>query len=129
MNQIDSRMINTFTKSDMMFYQDRLHTFEYWSKQIRPKKEALAKAGFYYTGTTDKVTCFACGVNVASWEPEDEPWTEHEKWSPACIYLKMTGHDIKEKPMEVGENRPLFGEKPLFGSQSVTGANLFVRRY
>ena len=112
-------MTNRFNNPDMMFYEDRLHTFEHWSKQIRPSKEALTKAGFYYTGTADKVICFACGVNLASWEPTDEPWREHEKWSPACIYLKMTGYD--KLPTDVQD-------KPWFNSNSVTGANLFFGR-
>jgi hypothetical protein len=144
MDQSDSIMTNRFIKPDMMFYEDRLHTFEYWSKQIRPNKEALTKAGFYYTGTADKVTCFACGVNLSSWEPDDEPWAEHETWSPACIYLKMTGYKTEDKNlMQPGVTfqtekqsklgfAPAFGQNSGhtfgFGTNSITGANLFVKR-
>ena len=77
----------------MMFYEDRLTTFERWSKQIQPDKYRLAKAGFYYTGEIDKVICFACGATLREWERTDDPWTEHYKWSKTCVFLKMTGYE------------------------------------
>ena len=77
----------------MMFYEDRLTTFEHWSKQIQPDKYRLAKAGFYYTGEIDKVICFACGATLREWERTDDPWTEHYKWSKTCVFLKMTGYE------------------------------------
>ena len=78
---------------DMMFYEDRLVTFEHWSKQIHPDKYRLAKAGFYYTGEIDKVACFACSVILSEWERTDDPWVEHFKWSKNCSFLKMMGND------------------------------------
>ena len=77
----------------MMFYEDRLTTFEHWSKQIQPDKYRLAKAGFYYTGEIDKVICFACGATLREWERTDDPWTEHYKWSKTCVFLKMMGYE------------------------------------
>ena len=35
--------------------------------------------------------CFACGVKLSQWKPSDNPLTEHKKWSPECVYLKLTG--------------------------------------
>ena len=81
----------------MMFYEDRLTTFETWSKQILPNKFDLAKAGFYYIGNGDEVICFACSekvfAKVNSWEKTDVPFDEHKKWSPNCMFLKMTGYE------------------------------------
>ena len=88
----DSTKVTAYSKPALMLCEDRLQTYEHWSKQIKPEKWSLAKAGFFYTGTADKVTCFACGVNIMSWEEKDDPREEHEKWSPSCIYLKMTGY-------------------------------------
>ena len=149
--QSDSVQVNHFSKPNMMFYEDRLRTFQDWSKQITPDRVSLSKAGFYYTGSADKVTCFACSANVMSWESTDDPWVEHEKWSPTCIYLKMTGYKSENKNLvqPVGGFRfetasknnqtasgftPTFGQNSGnspnfgFGSNSSTGANLFVRR-
>ena len=76
----------------MMFYEDRLTTFEHWSKQIQPDKYRLAKAGFYYMGEIDKVVCFSCGITLREWEQTDDPLVEHYKWSKNCVFLKMTGY-------------------------------------
>ena len=78
---------------DMMYFKDRLQTFKRWPKQIIPNKYNLARAGLYYTGETDKVICFACGIVLSQWERTDEAWSEHTRWSPKCTYLQMIGYD------------------------------------
>jgi hypothetical protein len=80
-----------FTHPEMMIYEDRLQSFEHWSKQISPDKFTLASAGFIYTGEGDVVRCFGCNIRVSQWEKTDNPWTEHLKWSPDCVFLKMIG--------------------------------------
>ena len=99
------------SEPNMMFYEDRLKTFERWSKQIQPDRKSLAKAGFYYTGYFDRVKCFACGIDVCGWEPTDSPWDEHEKWSSNCVWLKMTGYKDKEESKP--QTQPA-GFKPTF---------------
>ena len=76
----------------MKLYQDRLLTFHHWPKQIIPDKYSLAQAGFYYTGQSDFTICFACGLKVNQWERQDNPWDEHIRLSPDCLYLKMIGY-------------------------------------
>ena len=94
--------------SQYMYYENRLKTFNTWPKQIVPTKFALAKCGFFYEGYTDEVKCFACNVRIKDWERTDEPWQEHQKWSPACEYVKMvgwnTGEDVTDKPTSYGGN-------------------------
>ncbi|MCG8113113.1 MAG: baculoviral IAP repeat-containing protein [Candidatus Thiodiazotropha taylori] len=87
----------------MKMYQDRLLTFHNWPKQILPNKYALAQAGFYYTGQGDVTFCFACSLKVSQWERQDNPWDEHKRLSPGCVYLKMVGYgesDHDEKSWE-----------------------------
>ena len=81
-----------FEKSDLVYYEDRLKTYEHWPKQIKQSKQNLARAGFYYTGEGDKVTCFACKLSLITWEPTDDVWIEHQKWTTTCLYLKIVGH-------------------------------------
>lgn len=67
--------------------EDRLRTYESWSKLMPPSKEQLSAAGFYYTGRGDQVLCYHCGVGVKDWEPDDDPWEQHAIWFPNCNYL------------------------------------------
>lgn len=82
-------------------YVDRLSTFEMWPQQMHQDKYTLAQAGFIYLKEGDSVECFACGVKMSQWKTSDVPITEHKKWSPECIYLKLTGStDINSKSSE-----------------------------
>ncbi|KAL6117937.1 xiap [Pungitius sinensis] len=49
--------------------------------------ERLARAGFYSSGTGDKVLCFRCGGGLKGWQPEEDPWEEHAKHYPGCSFL------------------------------------------
>jgi hypothetical protein len=86
-----------FTHPEMMIYEDRLQSFEHWSKQIVPDKYSLASAGFVYTGDGDAVQCFGCSVRISEWDKNDFPWAEHLKWSPDCVFLKIIGYGAPQK--------------------------------
>lgn len=75
----------------MEYYENRLRTFDTYPKQMIPDKYELAKAGLYYTGLSDRVTCFECAVKFKDWERNDDAMSEHDKWSPNCEYIKMVG--------------------------------------
>lgn len=48
-------------------FASRYATFQDWPKFLRgPNKKDLARAGFIYTQTGDKVTCFCCGMTLMS---------------------------------------------------------------
>ena len=49
--------------------------------------ESFAKAGFYYTGTSDLVMCFWCGLALNNWEVADDPVTKHIRLFPRCTWL------------------------------------------
>ena len=65
---------------------------------------ALAEAGFYYSGVTDLVTCFHCGVEIAFWMPDDVPLEEHKKLSPDCFYLRVGKFENMVPSTEVTED-------------------------
>lgn len=77
--------------NDFVEYMDRLSSFESWPQQMNQDKYTLAQAGFIYKKEGDIVECFACGVKLSQWKHSDNPLTEHKKWSPECVYLKLTG--------------------------------------
>ncbi|KAL3882082.1 hypothetical protein ACJMK2_028454 [Sinanodonta woodiana] len=68
--------------------KDRLHTFSRWPSDIFQTPARVAEAGFYYTGLQDIVRCFACDGGLKNWDPEDDPWVEHARWFPQCVYVR-----------------------------------------
>ncbi|KAK7067356.1 hypothetical protein SK128_014936 [Halocaridina rubra] len=71
----------------------RLATFSKWPhmnyKWALP--EQMAQAGFFHQPIAtddDRAMCFICSVCLVYWEPTDEPWSEHERHSPNCPFVK-----------------------------------------
>lgn len=65
----------------------RLDTFANWPVPEIVTPEQLAKAGFYYQGTGDKVKCAFCSGIVGFWEAGDDPEKEHRRHFPSCPFL------------------------------------------
>uniref|UniRef100_A0A1I8JEL6 Baculoviral IAP repeat-containing protein 6 n=1 Tax=Macrostomum lignano TaxID=282301 RepID=A0A1I8JEL6_9PLAT len=84
-------LARTADKSVFNSEANRRETFATWPhmhyKWALP--EAMAAAGFYHSPPdSDRALCFACIVCLVSWEPTDEPWSEHERHSPNCVFVK-----------------------------------------
>ncbi|KAL8592605.1 hypothetical protein ACOMHN_026535 [Nucella lapillus] len=82
----------------------RRQTFSKWPhmgyKWALP--EPMAQAGFYHqpnAPSDDRAMCFTCNVCLVCWEPTDEPWSEHERHSPNCPYIK--GDYTQNVPLSV----------------------------
>uniref|UniRef100_A0A3P8X072 E3 ubiquitin-protein ligase XIAP n=1 Tax=Cynoglossus semilaevis TaxID=244447 RepID=A0A3P8X072_CYNSE len=67
--------------------------------------ERLARAGFYSTGTGDRVLCFCCGEGLLGWQQDEDPWEEHALHYPGCPFL------IEEKGQEFVNNIQLRGAR------------------
>lgn len=63
---------------------------------LQPSAEAMALAGFHYTGQSDAVKCLSCDLPLNGWEPHDDPMQEHERWSPECPFLQVV-HQGQER--------------------------------
>ncbi|XP_063064181.1 baculoviral IAP repeat-containing protein 7 isoform X1 [Engraulis encrasicolus] len=93
----------------------RLTTYHNWPTGASVQPDALARAGFFYTGDIfvlvghgDNVKCFFCDGGLRNWEPGDDPWQEHAKWFPRCEYLLQTRgreyvSNIQESYFHMGE--------------------------
>ncbi|XP_069180397.1 baculoviral IAP repeat-containing protein 6 isoform X6 [Procambarus clarkii] len=82
----------------------RLATFIKWPhmnyKWALP--EQMAQAGFFHqpiAADDDRAMCFICSVCLVYWEPTDEPWSEHERHSPNCPFVK--GEYTNNVPLSV----------------------------
>ncbi|XP_059614742.1 death-associated inhibitor of apoptosis 1-like [Phlebotomus argentipes] len=67
--------------------ENRLLTFENWSVEFIDRQK-LALLGFYFLGYQDVVKCAFCRVEIGRWEPADDVFTEHYRWSTNCPLLR-----------------------------------------
>lgn len=67
----------------------RLRSFAEWPRTMKQKPKELSEAGFFYTGTGDRVKCFSCGGGLKDWDESDDPWEQHALWLSKCKYLKL----------------------------------------
>lgn len=95
-------LLASFDKRLMCSEANRRATFHDWPhmeyKWVVP--DTLAQAGFFHQSATpgdDRTTCFVCSLCLVTWEPTDQPWSEHERHSPICHFVRG----------EVTENVPL----------------------
>jgi len=82
----------------------RRQTFEKWPhmdyKWALP--DQMAQAGFYHQPSSsgeDRAMCFTCSVCLVCWEKTDEPWSEHERHSPLCPFVK--GEYTQNVPLSI----------------------------
>lgn len=72
-------------------YDSRMETFKKWPKCFaKYYTDQLSEAGFFYTGISDRIECFFCGVRLSNWNDSDNPLEQHIVWSRNCPFLKMT---------------------------------------
>ncbi|KAH9492285.1 hypothetical protein Btru_024583 [Bulinus truncatus] len=81
------KVISKPSHSEYTLFQSRLETFREWTSHNILLPEVLASSGFFYTGESDCVRCFQCGLGLRSWKAGDDVNTEHQKYRPQCPYL------------------------------------------
>ena len=75
---------------------DRVRSFNVrWELIDGPGSLQMAAAGFVWSGRSDWVTCFSCGLNLSNWTQNDDPFKIHEMYKKptGCKYLDI---DLKE---------------------------------
>ncbi|CAF2836913.1 unnamed protein product [Rotaria sp. Silwood2] len=79
----------------------RLQSFATWSHKSSPSVDELVRAGFFYTGAENIVTCFYCNGSLQNWNANDNPLIEHVRWFPYCGYAKQVcGDELYRKIQE-----------------------------
>ncbi|XP_030066010.1 E3 ubiquitin-protein ligase XIAP [Microcaecilia unicolor] len=66
--------------------QCRIGTFTDFPSSCPVSAATLARAGFFYTGTGDRVECFSCHVTVEGWQHGDSVIGKHRRISPWCKF-------------------------------------------
>ena len=67
-------------------HQRRL-TYYDWPDGAWQDPDNLVSAGFFFTGSADRVMCFACRTVLRNWEPNDIPLQVHETFTPDCPFV------------------------------------------
>ena len=80
---------------------ERQKSFDSWPNSNSPSVADLVRAGFFYTGTRNIVTCFYCNGSLHDWGANDNPKVEHVRWFPECVYAcQLCGHELCQKIQE-----------------------------
>uniref|UniRef100_A0A2C9KB53 Uncharacterized protein n=1 Tax=Biomphalaria glabrata TaxID=6526 RepID=A0A2C9KB53_BIOGL len=66
----------------------RIDSFQKWGYSNILDPNTLAQEGFVYTGYSDCVRCFQCGLGLRSWKLGDDVLVEHTKFRPSCSLLQ-----------------------------------------
>ena len=110
-------------------YYARIESFRTWPKQQKP--DSLAGAGFFYFGVTDRVRCFFCSVQIKDWQPNDDPYQLHLRFSPKCKFIRQViflicQSDEKKRTKYFNEDQSLMEElKSMQESLKVTPTLLY----
>lgn len=74
----------------LKYERHRLETYRTWPMGTPVTAKELAKNGFYYTGTGDRVQCVFCKGVLKDWEVGDKPHIEHKNRFPKCPFILGT---------------------------------------
>ncbi len=77
----------------------RLGTYKEWPSWARVLPVTLAPEGFYYTGQSDVVSCFACQTEVGQWELGQDPSELHHSLAPSCPMVLGQSNNVPNTPL------------------------------
>lgn len=100
--------------SGMEIESHRLDTYTDWPNRQAISPEELAQAGFFFTGSADRVQCAFCENVLRNWELGDDALAEHMRHFPRCRFMT--------NPNDCG-NVPLLGSQRRSFSTSVSSSN------
>lgn len=86
-------------KLDFSKEENRMETLMLWPSKTHSPYQ-MATAGFYYTGRSDRVRCFSCGLLVERWAQGMPPLTLHKQLMPNCPFIKGIAESEQAGPTE-----------------------------
>lgn len=97
----------------LRFERNRLESFLNWPDNACVAAAELAKCGFYYTGSGDRVQCIFCKGVLRNWEEGDRPHIEHRKHFPRCPLV--LGLKMGNVPLPLGQIVGSASSNPVHG--------------
>ena len=71
----------------------------------------------------DLVTCFLCQKSLRSWEPTDEPWSEHTRHFPECHFVLDSSLTSNIATSFIAATAPAVQLEPALATVSVCPGN------
>ncbi|XP_050418714.2 baculoviral IAP repeat-containing protein 3 [Patella vulgata] len=84
-------LVDNIARQTMTAEEARLRTFGNWPRYLAVRPAELARAGFYYLGSADRVQCAFCRGILRDWEEAESPVAEHWRYFSSCEFLRGTG--------------------------------------
>ncbi|XP_041654969.1 baculoviral IAP repeat-containing protein 7 [Cheilinus undulatus] len=103
-----STMLHILEEPQMRKEGERIQTFHNWPADAPVTSGELAKAGFFFLGSGDKVQCFCCGGILRCWVHGDSPAEEHKKHFPTCSFI--LGQAVGNIPLQTGSSDSVDGQ-------------------
>ncbi|XP_013394174.1 baculoviral IAP repeat-containing protein 7-A-like [Lingula anatina] len=88
----------------------RMQTYANFPDSCPVRPSELAKAGFFYLGTSDIVKCAYCGGMIRSWDRGDDAFGEHVKHFPLCSFVQQRQNREQSSSQQ---NNLLFDDNPI----------------
>jgi baculoviral IAP repeat-containing protein 7/8 len=99
---------NEISHPEYRLLQERTKSFKMWPVGLKQKPQELADAGFFYSGQSDLVICFSCGLFLCQWRPDDNVWLEHKQHATReCSYLNLNHETVKLNEQKYEEVKKL----------------------
>ncbi|KAK6172084.1 hypothetical protein SNE40_018042 [Patella caerulea] len=80
-------LADDIARQTMVVEEARLKTFGNWPRYLAVRPTELARAGFYYLGSADRVQCAFCRGILRDWEEAQSPVAEHWRYFSSCEFL------------------------------------------
>lgn len=110
--------------NEYILQNHRLATFDLWPETVEQTPKEMAVAGFYSAQSTDHVFCFYCGGGLRNWRRGGDPWVEHARWYPKCVFVRnVKGYDFINEIQKQWFSPIPFATTTLEGSISTTGSS------
>ncbi|XP_041369490.1 baculoviral IAP repeat-containing protein 7-A-like [Gigantopelta aegis] len=100
--------------SEFSDYTKRLDSFRHWTAVFpHQSPQHMAKEGFFFLGTLDRVRCFYCGITLRDWDEEDDPYEAHLEWSEDCNFIKQRRQEKIVERRQVARFEGVHGNRPV----------------
>ncbi|KAK6171478.1 hypothetical protein SNE40_019660 [Patella caerulea] len=76
----------------------------------------MAKVGFSFTGSPDRIQCVFCNCILKNWQDVDIPMIEHRKHFPNCPFV--CGHQVGNIPLDIRSHVSISYNERLGASHS-----------